>query len=182
MIDQMIDRLLQREGGFVDNKFDKGGPTKHGITQETLEKYRALDPETPTTIHFLDKSFARRIYKTIYWEQTNICRIKNQFLAEMVLDQAVNCGPDIAIKRLQASINFISRDRNITEDGIIGPITVKAIDYSPPIALALAFFRRTQIYYIKLCIKDYNQMNFIVGWINRSHILLELAVRANSVR
>lgn len=184
MIEQMLDRLIAREGGFVNNPIDRGGPTKYGITQNTLNSYQAHDPTAPTVVQFLSKLDARKIYKTMYWEKTNVRKIKNQFIAEMVLDQCVNCGPSNAIRRLQASINFVSRDRdrNISEDGIIGPVTIKAIDYSPPRALALSFFRLSQMHYIKICIGDPSQTIFLKGWMNRSYQLLELAVRANSAR
>ena len=31
-VDQMIDDILRREGGYVNHPADKGGPTKYGIT------------------------------------------------------------------------------------------------------------------------------------------------------
>jgi|GEM_PF-4548155 len=36
----LIDRLIDREGGFVDHPADRGGPTKYGITLRTLSKWR----------------------------------------------------------------------------------------------------------------------------------------------
>ena len=32
-IEQMIDEVLSKEGGFVNHPADKGGATKYGITQ-----------------------------------------------------------------------------------------------------------------------------------------------------
>ena len=32
-VDQLIDAVIDREGGYVDHPADKGGPTRFGITQ-----------------------------------------------------------------------------------------------------------------------------------------------------
>jgi lysozyme family protein len=39
-IDDLIGRVIAREGGYVDNAADAGGPTKYGITLATLHDWR----------------------------------------------------------------------------------------------------------------------------------------------
>jgi len=34
--------LIEREGGFSNHPADKGGPTKYGITQQTLSEWRGV--------------------------------------------------------------------------------------------------------------------------------------------
>ena len=36
----LIAELIQREGGYVDDPDDRGGPTKYGITLATLQAWR----------------------------------------------------------------------------------------------------------------------------------------------
>ena len=38
-IDDLIDVLIAREGGFVDHPADKGGPTRWGITQAVARRH-----------------------------------------------------------------------------------------------------------------------------------------------
>jgi len=40
-VDQMIEDILRREGGFVDHPNDRGGPTNFGVTQEQVGKERS---------------------------------------------------------------------------------------------------------------------------------------------
>ena len=39
-IDQMLNDVLRREGGYVHDPADRGGPTHYGITQRTLRAWR----------------------------------------------------------------------------------------------------------------------------------------------
>ena len=32
-VDELIDELIEREGGFVSHPADRGGPTRYGITE-----------------------------------------------------------------------------------------------------------------------------------------------------
>ena len=32
-VDELIDELIEREGGYVNHPADRGGPTKFGITE-----------------------------------------------------------------------------------------------------------------------------------------------------
>src|SRR5688500_15627468 len=59
--------VLGHEGGFLHHPLDPGGPTKFGITLETLARARkaAVDAEDVRT---LDRAEAGAIYRALYWD------------------------------------------------------------------------------------------------------------------
>src|SRR5262245_46508530 len=65
--DEIIERILKFEGGFVNNPFDKGGPTNLGITAAELGRVRNLGrPATIEEIQGLTRAEAISIYKKSY--------------------------------------------------------------------------------------------------------------------
>ena len=61
-VDALIEALLEREGGYVDNPADKGGPTCFGITQAVARANGYCGP-----MRQLPKQEAAEIYKRLYW-------------------------------------------------------------------------------------------------------------------
>ena len=47
-IEQILDDILRREGGYVNHPADRGGPTNFGITAQTLGNWRQLGRPTTT--------------------------------------------------------------------------------------------------------------------------------------
>ena len=61
-VDALIDGLLEREGGFVNNPADKGGLTCFGITEAVARAngYRGAMRQLP-------QNEAAAIYRRLYW-------------------------------------------------------------------------------------------------------------------
>lgn len=64
-VETLLDDILRREGGFVDDPKDLGGATKYGITQATLAAYRGRDV-SKDDVRDLAEAEARDIYRTNY--------------------------------------------------------------------------------------------------------------------
>ena len=87
--DQIIEGILGKEGGYVNNPNDKGGPTRWGITQTTARAYgytgdmKALPRET-----------AKAIYLSQYWTEPKFDRIAelSPSIAQELCDTGVNMG------------------------------------------------------------------------------------------
>ena len=61
-IDELIDDVIEREGGYVDHPADRGGPTRWGITEAVARRSGYLDD-----MRMLLPCDAAAIYKRLYW-------------------------------------------------------------------------------------------------------------------
>lgn len=111
---QMIDRILDHEGGLSLNPLDKGNwsggvlkGTKYGISARS---YPNVDIKNLTYLQ------AREIYKTDFYMKL-MPVILTEATVFQLLDYAVNSGITRAIKALQKAVGT-------HPDGILGPITV----------------------------------------------------------
>ena len=61
-VQNLVEALIDREGGFVDNRADKGGPTCFGITEAVARAHGYAGP-----MRLLPRSEAALIYRRLYW-------------------------------------------------------------------------------------------------------------------
>lgn len=165
-IDAMIDRLLIREGGYVNNPNDNGGPTNFGITLAALHEWRG-SPVNAAAVQALTRQEAATIYKSRYLIGPGFGVIVDPDLQEMVFDFAVNSGPGAAAKALQTALAEMGLYSG-SIDGGFGPISKAALARCTNIpelyyrikceryALLLRFIRN-----------DVRQATFAAGWANR---------------
>ncbi len=160
MLEAMIDRVIETEGGYVNHRADKGGPTKYGITLRALELYRG---KSLTAEHVEDLGLpeARAIYLTDYWITPRFAYLGLPKLpSEMLFDAGVNHGPEQAVKLLQGAIGTL-------EDGILGPITQECAKRLDPIHLASLFMAERVSFYGKIITQNPSQAVFAAGWMAR---------------
>ena len=151
--EQIIDSVLEHEGGYVNDPYDKGGETKFGIAKRW---YPDID------IKNLTKSDAINIYYNNYWKPSKADFLPND-LKSTYFDMCVNMGQRQAVKILQQAIN--SRKMNkIEEDGVIGEITIENAGRISK--------RRLQAYrclfYGRLVAEEPDQERFYYGWFRRA--------------
>ncbi len=160
-VDRVIDGVLEREGGFVNDPADRGGPTKFGITQQTLALWREK-PVTRADVELLTVEEARDIYRQVYVTQPGFAAaVQNERLLALVVDYAVLSGPQTAVKALQRAIG-------IHDDGIIGPQTVRLLaahSGSPEVYRRLLADRIA--HHCEIVLTNPSQRRFLRGWLNR---------------
>jgi lysozyme family protein len=127
-IENLIDQLIEREGGYVNHHADRGGPTNWGVTQ-AVARVQGYDG----SMRDMPRAIAARIYRRIYWEPPGLERIaqlSSPVAAEM-FDTGVNMGPLVAIGFLQRALNALNREqrdyRDLVVDRKIGPATLEAL-------------------------------------------------------
>lgn len=124
--DQAFDALMVSEGGYVSHPSDPGGATNFGITQKV-----ALQEGYMGDMRFLSRATAADIYRRRYW---NAIRAEDlpEPLRFAVFDAAVNSGVTQAVKWLQ-------RVLGVGDDGVIGPVTLKAAKSCDAVKCAAKF-------------------------------------------
>ena len=131
--DIAYEKLAEREGGYTDgsNQIDDE-PTNMGITQSTLTSYSAKHPESnmPSDVKKLTPEQAREIYKSEYWDNTNIPKINNSRIRNAIFDMSVMSGPTIPTKTIQQTLNE-QMNANLPETGYLGKQTITALNAIP---------------------------------------------------
>lgn len=157
----VIDDILRREGSrYVNHPADRGGPTKYGITQRTLSDYRGYQVQEDE-IKNLQEHEARHIYMVRYIISPGFYKIHDDNLAALVIDSGVNHGPSRVVKWLQEIVG-------VETDGILGPLTAKAINEKNSKEVFKKLLSRRVKFYGELVRKDHSQAVFIAGWLNRA--------------
>lgn len=125
-VDELVEDILDREGGYSEDADDPGGPTKYGVTLATL---RGLGIDTDANgqidrddVRQLARTDAARLIKAQYFQRPGIARLP-EALHPTVLDMYVNAGSN-AIRLLQ--VLLADFDESVTVDGAIGPQTAAA--------------------------------------------------------
>ncbi len=105
-IDQLIDDVIGREGGYADHPADKGGPTKWGITEAVARAagWRGGMRDLP-------RDFAVALYRRTYWQRPGFERVLPvaPLIAAELFDTGVNMGPAVAVGFLQRALNALNR-------------------------------------------------------------------------
>ena len=146
--DEVIERVLEHEGGYVNDPTDMGGETNYGITKRF---YPNVD------IKELTKYQAKEIYKRDYWDRNRVEEIPQE-LQYIFFDMCINMGRKTAVKILQMSA--VSKGRNIEVDGGMGPATRKAM-----VGVEIDRVRAYRVkYYADLVTNKPEQNKFYFGW------------------
>ncbi|MEJ2641669.1 MAG: glycosyl hydrolase 108 family protein [Desulfosarcinaceae bacterium] len=167
-VEEMIDDILRREGGFVNHPADRGGPTKYGITQKTLSAYigrAALVSE----VQALSEEVAREIYERNYYIAPRIDRLPES-IRPFIFDCAVNHGPRRAIKFVQSVCNQAGYAPPLSVDGAMGPKTRKAAEWADREMDAYflpALLEERRNFYRLIVAERPSQEVFLAGWMNR---------------
>ena len=128
-IDQLIDALIEREGGYVANAADNGGPTCFGITQAVARANGYLGP-----MRGLPRAEAAAIYRRLYWLRPRFDEVakRSARVAAELFDTGANMGPAVAVTFLQRALTALNRNGSdypdLVPDGRIGTQTLTALD------------------------------------------------------
>lgn len=173
-IDQFLNDLINREGGYVNIPADRGGPTKYGITEAVARQngYKGHMKDLPL-------SLAKDIYRKQYWIQPRFDQVNaiSPLVAEELLDTGVNCGVGFARPTLQRALNLLNNQGkggwpDLAVDGIYGSETLGALktflakrgkEGEKTLLKVLNILQGNR--YIEIAERNPRQEQFFFGWI-----------------
>ena len=152
--EKSLELVLQHEGGYINHPSDPGGMTNLGVTQRVWEAWVGYSVDEKE-MRSLTKELVAPLYKSRYWDAVHGDQLPSgaDYLA---FDFAVNAGAFRCIKTIQRALN-------ITADGIIGPVTIKAIQDTNAEEFINNFTDAKENFYKGLA----NFQTFGRGWLNR---------------
>lgn len=167
-VNKLIPFILRWEGGWVDDPDDLGQETNKGVTLKTYKAYcRRKGYPVPTVErlkNLTDEQFCD-ILKTMYWDTCKADFIESQSVANAIVDWAWNSGTGTAVKEVQKVLG-------VKADGIVGNITLSAINSQSPLPLFGKIQQARLAYLERICKARPANNKFMRGWCNRVNSLV----------
>ncbi len=128
-VDELIEELIEREGGFADHPADRGGPTRFGITEAVARAHGYAG-----AMAGLPREEAAAIYRRLYWLRPKFDQVADRCprVAAELFDTGANMGPAVAATFLQRALTALNRGGrdypDLVPDGRVGPVTIAALE------------------------------------------------------
>jgi len=170
-----IDKILEHEGGYVNDPDDPGGATKYGVSLRYLTKRGDLlgDFDGDGDIDIDDivamtVPQAKEVYRSGFWDANRLGEIKSQLLATKIFDMAVNMGSKQAWKLAQSAAS--DHGCTLLIDGIVGPHTIKCLNDIEKHDYAVIMTLRTmqKKFYEGIMKRNPKLQKFALGWFRRA--------------
>ncbi|CAL2104480.1 PG_binding_3 domain-containing protein [Tenacibaculum sp. 190130A14a] len=168
VFEKYIDDLTFIEGGYQNRADDPGNynsekelvGTNHGISAPVYERWIGRVP-TEANMRAITKPIALQIIKAWYWDKVQASFINSQAVAENIADHAINAGTGSAAGIVQEVLNY-EFNKDLSVDGVIGPMTIDAINSVDQTKLFQKFSQYRIDYY-----RSINNRSWLRIWENR---------------
>lgn len=157
--------LQQVEGGFQKLSDDPGNynslgelaGTNYGISARFYESI-LNKPPTESDMRAITKAQAENIFRVYFWNANAGNQIHYQFIANTLIDHEINAGNGVLLAQRLLNDHF---GFNLSEDDVMGPNTLAAINSVDPYRFVLKFNEAREEYYRKL------NSGFLNVWLDR---------------
>jgi lysozyme family protein len=151
--------VIAWEGGHVNHPDDPGGETYKGISRKNHPNWagwKLIDAKKP-----VPEILVKKFYEEHFWKRLR-CEEMPYPVGEYLFDFAVNVGASRAARILQTIVG-------VAVDGIIGAITLGAVQKQNPTELMYKLLFERVGYYITITMQRRQFTTFFFGWIRRTH-------------
>ena len=160
VFNSIFEYILDVEGGYSNDKADKGGKTKYGIIEAEARKYGYKGD-----MKDLSKEVAEDIYKNKYYLSNNLDKIKDKRVALSIADWTINSG-NWGTKKAQQTVNILKGDVLVV-DGVLGEKSIQAINSINPEMFLTQYHELQRKFYQAIVDHNASQIVFLKGWLNR---------------
>jgi lysozyme family protein len=154
-----FESLMLLEGGYSNESLDSGKETKYGICKRSYPHLNIKD---------INIDQAKEIYYRDYWSANSYDKIKSHKIAEKVFHGTVHAGPRQSHMILQRALHSVGH-RELAEDGVLGDMTLDAVNKSRPGYLIPALRSEMAGFYRLLIANRPSQGKFRNGWLKRAY-------------
>jgi lysozyme family protein len=154
---KVIKKILKWEGGFANIPGDTGGATNKGVTLATYRRFFGNEKNCKDLKEITQAEWDY-IFKKGFWDRWKADEIKNQSIAELVVDWCWTSGV--------WGIKLPQRVLGVKDDGVVGPKTLAAInDYEDQEELFNKLWNRRKKHFQDIA--KGGKAKFLGGWLNR---------------
>ena len=158
--------VLKWEGGYQNMKEDSGNynsrgervGTNYGISAKAYERWLGRPPKHPD-MKRMTIAQAGEVYRNLFWNRIKGDDISSQELANLLFDGHVNHGV--------TGIHLMQRVLGVKADGIVGPLTLEAINTREPAKVYNQYRQARRDFYHAIVARTPSQKKFLVGWLRR---------------
>lgn len=182
-VNLLLPFILKWEGGMVNDPADRGGATNKGVTLSTwrqhgYDKDGDGDIDVDDLRRLTDADVRDQVLKPHYWDRWKADGIASQRVADMLVDWVWCSG--------RHGIVIPQRTLGVKPDGIVGPVTLAAVNAADPARLVDDLYKAREAFLRKLAADSvaayerrigrkstrteqlrHTQRRFLAGWLNR---------------
>lgn len=156
-IEKLVPTILKWEGGYTNHPNDRGGCTNMGVTIANYRKF-INRKGTCEDLRKITKEEFTVVFRW-FWDRWRADEIMDQQVANIVVDWHFNSGA--------WGIRIPQRILGVKQDGIVGPVTLAALNSRDPKELHQAIWDARYKFYNDIVKNNPSQRVFLRGWLNR---------------
>lgn len=121
--EKAFNKIIANEGGYVNDKDDKGGETFMGITRKNhpniaiwdiIDEYIDVNGSTYGLLKYIKNNnramnSIKDIYRKQYWDKLLLDKVRSQSIANELFDDCVNRGVTATLKLVRKLYRFSSK-------------------------------------------------------------------------